>query len=374
MFNLSEDSLGKNILLQPSIGKFISREKVAHILEEAGSFSCCHDGRNYEVHHNPLYQNKSYFVGHLVMIMDVTQYIQILGEKTKLIEQLEETNLVLKNTQNQLIQNEKLASIGQLAAGVAHEINNPTGFVLRNLGVLQEYVDVFKDLFHLYEKLLDNRKVVSSNREEIEADIRKLKETEDLDYILRDIGPLLQESTYGARRIRDIVQSLRDFSRTDQAGADYSNLNECIEQAIKISWNQLKYKCKVEKDLSAAPVMFFNKNKIEQVLVNILLNAADSIEGHGRIHITTDIEDQEVKVVVSDNGQGIRPEHIRRIFDPFFTTKEIGKGTGLGMYISHQIIKDHGGRIEVESRPDHGTRITIVLPIQGQLQNAKRVN
>ena len=285
---------------------------------------------------------------------------------------LEALNKKLKANQNQLIQSEKMASIGQLAAGVAHEINNPVGFITSNLGTLSEYITLFKNLIDLYDELDNNIEGLESEEIlRIRESILKLKKEEDIGFVIEDVDTLLSESKDGALRVKEIVQNLKSFARVDEDERKEANINDGIEATLKIVWNELKYKCKVEKDLGKIPNTLCKPGQLNQVFMNLIVNASHAIEGHGTIKIYTRQVGSNVVIKVSDTGKGIEPCHLSKLFDPFFTTKPVGVGTGLGLSISHGIISDHGGTIEVESEVGKGTCFTITIPIklQGELKN-----
>jgi len=264
----------------------------------------------------------------------------------------------LQSTQSRLLQQDKLASIGQLAAGVAHEINNPIGFIISNLGSLGKYA----------EKLgayLDSTEQYFAANEPVATEFLALEKNKfKIDRIRRDLPELITESQEGAERVRRIVQDLKSFSRVDNADLAYADINEGLESTLCIAWNELKYKAILIREFGILPKICCNLGQLNQVFLNILVNAAHAIEDRGEIRITTREEEGSLKVVISDTGCGISPENTGRIFDPFFTTKEIGKGTGLGLSIAYDIIVNkHGGTIAVTSEVGKGSTFTITLPI-----------
>jgi signal transduction histidine kinase len=277
---------------------------------------------------------------------------------------LEKVNLELQENRNQLVQSEKLASIGQLAAGVAHEINNPVGFVKSNISTLSSYLEILKDIFQRYRMLSDQKDLKSEDIfqqfEEIEAYARSKK----IDYILDDLEPLLKESLEGTERVREIVSNLKIFARPDEIDLKEVDLYEGLENSLKIIWNELKYKCEVIKNFKPLPLIQCHPGQINQVFINILLNAANAIAEKGTITIESYSDPTTVGIKISDTGCGISPENINKIFDPFFTTRDVGKGTGLGLSVSHGIIDKHKGKIEVKSELGKGTSFTILLPIK----------
>ncbi|WP_265948000.1 ATP-binding protein [Dechloromonas sp. A34] len=271
-----------------------------------------------------------------------------------LIQKLEEAH-------NQLLQSEKLASIGQLAAGVAHEINNPIGFVNSNLGTLKSYVGqllvAIDEMTAGIEPLLADQPLVRSRFAEI---ARKA----DLEFLREDICNLIAESIDGTARVRRIVQDLRDFSRTGEIAMEWVDLHAGLESTLNVVANEIKYKAEVVREYGTLPLVECRPSQINQVFMNLLVNAAQAITGNGRITLKSGCVGDQVWVAVSDTGAGIPSELMVRIFDPFFTTKPVGKGTGLGLSVSYGIAEKHGGRIEVASQLGQGSTFTLWLPIR----------
>ena len=272
----------------------------------------------------------------------------------------------LQNTQSQLIQSEKMASIGQLAAGVSHEINNPVGFVKSNLGTMNEYrEDLMKILEHYgsLEETVKREKEICGNsavRSLIEK-IQKEKDEIDLDFILNDYHQVIEDSIEGMERVTKIVADLKNFAHLDKAKLEHTDINKGIESTINIVWNELKYKAEVIKDLGDIPLIKCYPQRLNQVFMNILVNAAHAIEKKGEIRITTMADNGHVEIRISDTGKGIPRKVIPKIFDPFFTTKDVGKGTGLGLNVAYNIIEKHKGTIDVESEVGKGTTFIIRL-------------
>jgi signal transduction histidine kinase len=262
----------------------------------------------------------------------------------------------LEDAHNQLLQAEKMASLGQLAAGVAHEINNPVGFVNSNLGTLQQYSDDMLRLLAAYERW---EKTLAKDAQQ---EMARLKAEIDVDFLREDIGNLLSESLDGMQRVRRIVQDLKDFSHVDEVGRQWANLESGLDSTLRVIWNELKYKAEIIKEYGAISDIECLPSQLNQVFMNLLVNAAQSIENSGRITIRTGEEGEGVWVEIEDTGHGIKPEHLSRIFDPFFTTKLIGKGTGLGLSLSYGIVQKHDGRIEVKSDVGKGTVFKVLLP------------
>ncbi|MEC5163674.1 MULTISPECIES: ATP-binding protein [unclassified Janthinobacterium] len=282
--------------------------------------------------------------------------------------ELTELNDKLSMTQQQLLQSEKLASIGQLAAGVAHEINNPIGYIFSNFGTLQGYLD---SLFAMLRAYQDAEASVAAPA--LAMALRTMREQIDLDFLREDIPVLMGESKEGIVRVRHIVQDLKDFSRVDASQEwVWANLHHGIDSTLNIVSNEVKYKADVVKEYADIPDIECLPSQINQVVMNLVVNAAHAIgERRGTITVRTGCDDASVWLEVADNGAGIARENLSRIFDPFFTTKAIGKGTGLGLSLSYGIVQKHEGRIEVDSEPGRGTTFRITLPIRHAEQQGK---
>jgi two-component system NtrC family sensor kinase len=270
-------------------------------------------------------------------------------------------NLQLEQAQQQLLQSEKMAAVGQLAAGVAHEINNPTGYVRSNLATLQRYV---ADLFTLLEAYERSEADLQHNPARVQ-ELAALKQRLELDYLKRDLVDLLRESGEGMDKVRRIVQDLKNFSHLDASEWQWADLHANIESTLNVVWNELKYRTEVVREFGALPPVFCIPSQINQVILNLLTNAVQAIPERGTITIRTGSEGAEVWFEISDTGSGIDPEHMRRLFEPFFTTKPVGEGTGLGLSISFGIVQKHGGRIEVSSTPGQGATFRVWLPVAG---------
>jgi len=300
-----------------------------------------------------------------------------LERETKLLsEQLGDMNKNLKSKVEEqtalLIQSEKMASLGILSAGVAHEINNPIAFIHGNLTSIKKYSSRVRELLLKYEKT--ENYFSDGQIEEIAPlleQIGRFKKTKKIDFILEDMVDLAQESLQGTMRIRDIVKDLKSFSRVDGADLKYIDINETLETTLNIIRNELKYKAEIVKDYGELPEVKCFPQKISQVFMNILINAAQAIEEKGTIKIVTShikegrrAEDVKVNITISDTGKGIPEDSLFKIFDPFFTTKGVGEGTGLGLSITYDIIKAHGGDIKFESKVNVGTTVTVTLPME----------
>ena len=281
-----------------------------------------------------------------------------LANAALLVEKARQEELIRKLAQahSQLLQSEKLASIGQLAAGVAHEINNPIAFVNSNLGTLQGYVE---DIFKILAAYEQGEKELSPATQKT---MYNLKQEVDIVYLREDVGSLMAESVNGLQRVKRIVQDLRDFSHVDETDKQWANLESGLDSTLNVVWSALKDKAEVVKEYGAIPEIECIPSQINQVFMNLLINAGQAIEEHGRITLRTGQDAENVWVEIQDTGNGIPPEHLDRIFDPFFTTKPVGTGTGLGLSISYGIVSRHGGQIEVTSQPGKGATFKVLLP------------
>ncbi|NKI97503.1 ATP-binding protein [Rhizobacter sp. SG703] len=276
-------------------------------------------------------------------------------------EELTELNRKLSEAQDKLVQSEKLASIGQLAAGVAHEINNPIGFIFSNFGTLEKYLAQLFGMLAAYEAAEPGLAGTPAA-----AQLLRMREEIELDYLKDDIPALMTESKDGIQRVRKIVQDLKDFSRVDARQEwEWVSLHTGIDSTLNIVNNEIKYKADVVKRYGELPDVECLPSELNQVFMNLLVNAAHAISAErGTITISTGTAGDMAWVEVADNGSGIAPENLKRIFDPFFTTKPVGKGTGLGLSLSYGIVKKHGGRIEVNSEPGRGTAFRVSVPVK----------
>ncbi len=274
--------------------------------------------------------------------------------------QLRQTLIRLAGTQEQLVQSEKMASIGQLAAGVAHEINNPIGYVHSNLGSLQEYLHSLFALIEMYERALR-----APDPKSMLPEIDDMRARFDIDFISNDLPQLMAESREGIERVTQIVRSLKDFSYSGRDDSwKLADLHHGLDSTINIIWNELKYKVTLEKHYGKLPLVQCRPSELNQVFMNILLNAGHAIEERGRITVTTGAESDAVWIEIADTGSGMPENILQSIFDPFFTTKPVGSGTGLGLSISYGIVKKHNGRIDVSSTPGEGSTFRITLPVR----------
>jgi signal transduction histidine kinase len=293
------------------------------------------------------------------------------NEKTlkKTTDRLKQTLEELTITQATMLQSEKMAAIGFLAAGVAHEINNPVGFVKCNLASIEEYrQNVWAQLGRLEKfkaMVLESNTVLDPKAYRLAREIDWVAGGRDMTFMAEDFESVVAESKEGVDRIARIVADLKNFSHADNGEIACIDLTEGIESTLNIVWNELKYKTTVTTDLGDIPLIKGNRHQINQVILNMLVNAAQSIEKSGTIGIATCKKGHYVEMIISDTGCGIAPENLTRIYDPFFTTKEVGQGTGLGLNVVYNIIRNHGGTIEVQSKVRQGTVFTIKLPIEG---------
>ncbi|MDD2319879.1 MAG: ATP-binding protein [Geobacteraceae bacterium] len=316
-------------------------------------------------------KGKNAVSGHVITITDITlqkKFAEQLEHKNhQILENIRNLNdkntelaqaySALKTSQSQVLQQEKMASIGQLAAGVAHEINNPIGFITSNLNSLGKYLTRMTDFIRLQKNAL-----ASPGDPSAQAVVREKEKTMKMEFILEDSMKIIEESLDGSERVQKIVQGLKSFSRSDDGKRVPADLNQCIESAINIVWNEIKYKATLQKELGKLPQTLCYPNQLNQVFINFLINAVQAIDGQGIISIRTWQEHDSICASVSDTGCGIPPEIASRVFEPFFTTKDVGMGTGLGLSISYEVIKRHNGDIRVESTPGKGSTFTISIP------------
>lgn len=286
-------------------------------------------------------------------------------------EELEKANYEIKDAQAKLLQSEKMASIGVLAAGVAHEINNPLGFVISNLATLEIYVKNYRQLVFEYQKMFQISD--SSERKKQYLKINQLIQEFDLEFMNDDLSDLLRDTQEGSVRVKEIVKGLKAFSHVDQTDEmQLTDINECITTTLKVVNNELKYHCQINVDLGPLPLIYCLPGQIKQVLLNLFLNAGHAIKQKGSIDISSGLVGQNLEISVRDTGCGISEGDQGKLFDPFFTTKAVGEGTGLGLAISYGIIVDeHKGDIRVNSIEGEGSCFTIVLPIITELKDLK---
>lgn len=265
----------------------------------------------------------------------------------------------LEEAQNQLLQAEKMASIGQLAAGVAHEINNPIGFVSSNLETLQHYCQTLIQALDFAGQLLAKHPAA-----ELTANYQQYNTEHNLDFLLRDMPELIAESLEGTGRVMSIVKSLREFSHVDSSQWKETNLIDGMESTLRIINNELKYKATIHKDYQEQmPLVYCQSMQINQVFMNLLLNAVQAMEQPGDIYIRINTAGDFARISIRDTGSGIAPQHMTKVFEPFFTTKPVGAGTGLGLSLSYSIIQKHQGKLSVNSPAGQGAEFVIQLPL-----------
>ncbi|GGC65096.1 ATP-binding protein [Undibacterium terreum] len=304
--------------------------------------------------------------------LEVVGSLTDITERKKMEEDLhkkgEEQQLLIMKLQEaheQLLQSEKMASVGQLAAGIAHEINNPVGFVNSNMGSLQTYMQTLFQLLSQYDEVFKS----ASPPPEIVAKMESIKKKADIEFLKEDVEDLVRESMDGLKRVKDIVQSLKDFSHVGETDWQEADIHQGLDSTLNIVMNEIKYKANIVKNYGALPAVKCIISQLNQVFMNLLVNASHAIKTTGTIQISTgtntDSNQREwVWIKIMDTGSGIPAENLHRIFEPFFTTKPIGSGTGLGLSLSYGIIKKHGGRIDVVSEVGRGSIFTIHLPVR----------
>ena len=278
------------------------------------------------------------------------------------LDEVTALNKKLAEAQGQLLQSEKLSAIGQLAAGVAHEINNPIGFVQSNLGSLAEYVDDLLAVDRAYTAMENHVKAalpLAFDR------IHAMKKEMDHDFVVNDAHQLLKESTDGLQRVKEIVQNLKDFSRVGETGWLWADLHQGLESTLNIVRNEVKYKAEVLRDFGELPPVYCIPSQINQVFMNLLVNAAQAIASHGHITLRTGCDGDTAWVEVQDDGCGIAADKLARVFEPFYTTKPVGKGTGLGLSLAWGIVQRHQGKLDLTSEPGKGSTFRVSLPVNG---------
>jgi signal transduction histidine kinase len=258
-----------------------------------------------------------------------------------------------------------MASLGLLAAGVAHEINNPLGFIMSNFSVLQMYLKVYQGVFGTADRVFASLRADATEQTlKLIDEFYEFGRKENVEAVTKDMTPLLDQTLGGLERVKKIVLDLKTFAHADSDILMEADVNQVMDNAINICWNELKYKVELTKKYGQLPLLKCGEQKLEQVFINILVNAAHAIEERGTLQVATFVEHDMICVQITDSGKGISPEHINKIFDPFFTTKPIGKGTGLGLSVSYDIVKQHEGNILVKSELGRGTTFTIQLPLK----------
>jgi PAS domain S-box-containing protein len=383
-----EDAVGKRMdVLEPDTGSIGEFGRLQQAMSDGKQWtgelmSSRNNGEQYWVNINiaPVKNEEGEVISCVAIAQDITarkdteeqivnmniELEQRVMERTSALEhsnwKLEKAYNDLKAAQSQMLQQEKMASIGQLAAGVAHEINNPVGFMLSNLSSMRKYVERLLGFIEIQSSATETLAEKTVNAENVLIELKGQRKAMKIDRIGEDIGQLVTESIDGGERVKQIVQNLKSFARLEETVCKDVNLNEGLESTINIVWNELKYKVSLNKEYGELPKVACNSGQINQVFLNLLVNAAQSIEQQGEITVCTWCDETYVYVSIADTGCGIPPVNLNRIFEPFYTTKEIGKGTGLGLSISYDIVKKHDGEILVESEVARGTTFTVKLP------------
>jgi signal transduction histidine kinase len=356
---------GRDLYGERPIADFMSREflrvDVATPVAEAAQYITAHMrfplSEDFIVCDQGLYAG----VGAVLTLLEAMER-QVTRNATELAQAYRK----LKSSQAQLVQSEKMASLGQMVAGVAHEINTPLGYVRNNVELMKEFSAQARELLGAGMALV--RVLLDPAGSEVEV-ARQLAAIEDLrgmvdpDLLFSDMETLFGDTAFGLGQISELVLGLKDFSRLDQAATDNVSLNDCVGNALLIARNALKNKVEVVRQLGDIPRISCVPSQINQVLLNLLTNAAQAIADKGTIVVKTWSDDTAAYISVQDSGKGIAPDNLKKIFDPFFTTKPVGEGTGLGLSICWQIVQQHGGRIRVASEVGKGTRFVIALPL-----------
>ena len=277
------------------------------------------------------------------------------------LTELEQAHTDVQLKQDQLVQSEKMASLGILSAGVAHEINNPLAFVFSNVNSLSHAVQQFRTYFSLIESnvLSSEEPLTPEQRQEIQ----KFAKDADIEFLFEDCTELVEETVEGIQRVKGIVSGLQAFARADSGDMESVDINLCVQNTLKIANGKLKQGCVIEEQLGELPEIKGFPGKIGQVILNLLVNAGQAVSESGKIVISTQLDGPVVSISVEDDGCGMAKDVIDNIFTPFFTTKPVGTGTGLGLSVSHGIVDEHGGEIVVQSEPGRGTRFTVKLPV-----------
>lgn len=300
-------------------------------------------------------------IEHSELLMKMKVYSKLIKAEKHIAQMNKSLQKQVEMQTNKLMQSEKMASIGQLAAGVAHEINNPMCFIMTNLEALNDYInDLIEYQNSVAEKI--NHIEVDKVREKLINQQQALKEEYQHSELINDIKSMIGESLEGAERVTTIVKDLKTFARTDDR-LEHIDLNQLLQKTLNMIWNQVKTKCELIKDFGSLKPMLGIETQLNQVFINLLINSSQSIDKKGIIHIKTESQSKWNIITISDNGCGIEKKVLDKIFDPFYTTKPAGVGTGLGLSISYAIIEKHQGRIEVDSTVGKGTTFTVYLPI-----------
>lgn len=296
----------------------------------------------------------------ILVLRDISMQVDVFERFEEKTRALIKAHELLKEQQAQMIRSEKMAAFGLLSAGVAHEINNPVTFIRSNFNMMKKYRGQCEELV---------RRTIDATNDEAEsrgcencAGLRGARGSLDLQFLLADFDAMIEESIEGTERIIRIVRGLKEFAHADPGELALVDINEIVEQALTIVWNEIKYKAEVDREFGTLPKIVGNPRELGQVFMNLLINAVQALDSHGRINVRTREDDGNLRIVIEDDGCGIPASIQGRIFDPFFTTKPVGSGTGLGLHISRKIVEGHGGVIRVESVEGSGTIVTVILP------------
>lgn len=313
----------------------------------------------YEVHKTVLQDEHNQPTGVIGIMHDVSDRLaaeRLLGQS---LAEADELNVVVRQQRDMLVQSEKLAAMGQLAAGVAHEINNPLSYVKSNIQALSNYI---ASMGAVCERMQTYVVMGDDATEDDRNELLTLLKEEDITFVIEDAANIVHECLDGIDRIRTIILGMKGFSRRDDDSPMAAEINELVKAALLMAHNEIKHHCEVVTEFADLADITCYPQQIEQVILNLVINAASAIEDQGIIRVTTAPDGDGVSISVSDNGTGIPKDRLKTIFEPFYTTKEAGKGTGLGLHIAGSIVERHGGRIDVESTVDEGTTFRVVLP------------
>ncbi len=382
---ISKNISGENLLkLFPDSAKFLKRKVDTAFMIESPSFSSWEQsphvlpfktsrpvsGREERMYQDleliPIHSESGVLEHVCLCVYDSTITASQQKELTDVTNRLRQEHQALKQAQTQLLQSEKMASIGQLSAGIAHEINNPIGFITSNMQTLDDY---FKKMTGFIDSV--NNLMAEQEGSVVRSQIAELYANAQLDFIIEDTADLISESLEGSSRVMAIVKNLKEFSHVDSADWACVDITEGLDSTLRIINNEIKYHIEVERHYDAnTPNIYCQPMQLNQVFLNILVNASQAIKEQGVIRVdVAPLNDDKVEIKISDTGSGIDKKHLASIFEPFFTTKPVGSGTGLGLSVSYGIVHAHNGSIEVESELNVGTTFTITLPITGAEQS-----
>lgn len=292
-----------------------------------------------------------------------TSYEEAMTSLVEVNDQLRAANHTLQQQQSQLVHAEKMASLGVLASGVAHEINNPLFFIESNLGTLEEYVEVIETSFRLYEQLAESIHQASNSDENQLGKIKSQRADEDLDFVLADTKDLMDETAQGVRRIKTVVQGLRDFSPMDQAETNEVDITNVLQTAVNLAKEQMPANATMNCKIDKLPPVRCNPSDMGQVYTCVLLNAVEAIGDNGSVEIDAEADASRVRVVVRDDGDGIDPEVLPKLRDPFYSTKAEEGHAGLGLSIAHGIVSNHGGQLRIRNRSQGGVKVIVEIPL-----------